>query len=215
MDFDYAQADEELARAVGLAPGNSRVLATYGLYAVVMGHPDTGLSAIRRAVALDPLNRDSHYRLGQALYFARRYAESAVAWSDVLALDPQTPDAHGARGIAYYALGDLQAARASCEARLDHYLSEQCLALVYNRIARQADAEAALAKLKADRHGRAYRPAEIYAQWGNTPQALELLETALRLRDQDLRWLKADPLMDPLRKEPRFQAIERELKFSH
>jgi hypothetical protein len=26
-------------------------------------------------------------------------------------------------------------------------------------------------------------------------------------------WLKTDPLMDPLRNEPRFQAIERELKF--
>jgi len=26
-------------------------------------------------------------------------------------------------------------------------------------------------------------------------------------------WLKIDPLLDPLRKEPRFQAIERELKF--
>jgi hypothetical protein len=25
--------------------------------------------------------------------------------------------------------------------------------------------------------------------------------------------LKAEPLLDPLRKEPRFQAIERELKF--
>jgi hypothetical protein len=25
--------------------------------------------------------------------------------------------------------------------------------------------------------------------------------------------LKADPLLDPLRKEPRFQAIERELRF--
>jgi len=25
--------------------------------------------------------------------------------------------------------------------------------------------------------------------------------------------LKAEPFMDPLRKEPRFQAIERELKF--
>jgi hypothetical protein len=27
--------------------------------------------------------------------------------------------------------------------------------------------------------------------------------------------LKTDPLMDPLRKEPRFQAIERELKFPY
>jgi len=28
-----------------------------------------------------------------------------------------------------------------------------------------------------------------------------------------LIYLKTEPLLDPLRKEPRFQAIERELKF--
>ena len=50
-------------------------------------------------------------------------------------------------------------------------------------------------------------------QWGNTPRALEWLQTAVRLHDKGVRWLKRDPLMDPLRKEPRFQAIERELKF--
>jgi hypothetical protein len=35
----------------------------------------------------------------------------------------------------------------------------------------------------------------------------------MRLRDPGLVELKTDPLMDPLRKEPRLQAIERELKF--
>ena len=45
------------------------------------------------------------------------------------------------------------------------------------------------------------------------PKALEWLETALRLRDAGLIYVKTDPLMDPLRQEPRFQAIERELKF--
>jgi hypothetical protein len=39
------------------------------------------------------------------------------------------------------------------------------------------------------------------------------LEIALRLRDSDLSELKAEPALDPLREEPRFQAIERELKF--
>jgi hypothetical protein len=29
----------------------------------------------------------------------------------------------------------------------------------------------------------------------------------------DLEYLKTDPLLDPVRHEPRFQAIERELKF--
>ena len=45
------------------------------------------------------------------------------------------------------------------------------------------------------------------------PKALEWLETALRLRDPGLVSLKTDPLLDPLRKEPRFRAIERALKF--
>jgi hypothetical protein len=35
----------------------------------------------------------------------------------------------------------------------------------------------------------------------------------MRLRDPALLTLKTDPLMDPLRNEPRFQAIEKALKF--
>ena len=71
----------------------------------------------------------------------------------------------------------------------------------------------ALAKLRAAGGRASYLCAEIYAHWGNTSQALEALESAWRLRVPRLRWLKVDALMDPLRKEPRFQAIERQLKF--
>ena len=59
----------------------------------------------------------------------------------------------------------------------------------------------------------AYQYAAIYAQWGNRGQALQWLHAAVRLRHPGLACLKTDPLMDPLRKEPRFQAIERALKF--
>jgi hypothetical protein len=59
----------------------------------------------------------------------------------------------------------------------------------------------------------AYQYAEIYAQWGNFPKALEWLDVAMRVRDPGLGQLKTDSLLDPLRKEPRFQAIERGLKF--
>jgi hypothetical protein len=54
---------------------------------------------------------------------------------------------------------------------------------------------------------------QLGAQWGNRAQALKWLETAMRLRDPGPAYLKTDPLMDPLRKEPHFQAIERALKF--
>ena len=50
-------------------------------------------------------------------------------------------------------------------------------------------------------------------RWGDRAKALEWLETALRLRDPGLIFLETDPLLDPLRKEPRFQAVERQLKF--
>ena len=44
-------------------------------------------------------------------------------------------------------------------------------------------------------------------------KALEWLETALRLKDPGLEFLKDYPPMDPLRKEPGFQAGMRKLKF--
>jgi hypothetical protein len=50
-------------------------------------------------------------------------------------------------------------------------------------------------------------------RWGDRAKAREWLETALRLRDPVLIFLETDPLLDPLRKEPRFQAVERQLKF--
>jgi hypothetical protein len=79
---------------------------------------------------------------------------------------------------------------------------------------RNDEGEAELVKLKADMGNEgAYQYATIYAQWGARAKALEWLDTAMRMRDVALLTLKTDPLMDPLRKEPRFQATERELKF--
>jgi tetratricopeptide (TPR) repeat protein len=86
--------------------------------------------------------------------------------------------------------------------------------VLYDKLGRHTEAQAALAKLKAaESDAAAYQYAAVYAQWGNVPNALEWLETALRLRDPGLEGLKTDPLMDPLRKEPRFQKVLRELKF--
>jgi TolB-like protein/DNA-binding winged helix-turn-helix (wHTH) protein/Tfp pilus assembly protein PilF len=212
--LDLAQTKVELERAVALAPGNAQVLGWYGRFAVMTGRTNVGIAAARRAVMLDPLNIMSHYRLGQSLYRARRYAEAVAAFSDVLALDPQDQDSPGLRGLAYFGLGDLQSARASCEVRPDNRVSQWCLAVTYHMLARHEEAEAALAKLRAVAGNRwAYECAAIYAQWGKTSQALESLESAWRLRVPELPWLKTEPLMDPLRQEPRFRAIEQALKF--
>jgi hypothetical protein len=59
----------------------------------------------------------------------------------------------------------------------------------------------------------AYQYAAFYAQRGDVSKALEWLEAALRLRDAGLESLKTDSLMDPIREEPRFKAVMRELRF--
>ena len=136
-----------------------------GGFAARMGRFDAGLEATGRAVVLDPLARASHASLlGRTLYAARRFEEAVMAFSDVISLDPGFKSAYGERGLSFYGLGDLQRARASCEMKPDHWTSQQCLAVIYDKLGRHADAETELAKLKALGDGGAYQYATIYAQ---------------------------------------------------
>ena len=212
--LDFAQAKQEYSRAVALAPGNARVLSAYGHFLGDMGDAEAGLAAVRHALLLDPLNLHRHNALASTLYFARRYDEAVAAFQGVLAVGPDFRQTYAFRGLAFYGLGNLQEARSSCETWADMLLSQLCLAVTYDKLGRHADAEAELAKITtASGDAAAYEYAEIYAQWGNTPKALEWLDAAMRLRDPGLLLMKTDPLLDPLHNEPRFQAIERELKF--
>ena len=212
--LDFSQANKAFERARLLAPGNAEVLRLSGGFAVYMAHTDLGLTALRRAVVLDPLNPHSHEVLSEALYYARRYQETVDTATDAISLDSDYQRAYGYRGLAHYALGDFERARTSCEAKPDYWISQWCLALTYEKLGAPAEAEATLSKFKAQNgNASAYQYAAIYAQRGNTPEALEWLDTAIRVRDPGVVYLKTDPLMDPLRNEPRFQAIERALKF--
>jgi TolB-like protein/tetratricopeptide (TPR) repeat protein len=212
--LDFTQANGEYERALALAPGNAEVLRISGTFAAYMGHVDTAISAARRVIMLDPLARDSHSLLGRALYVARRYEEAAGAFAEAASVAPDFKATYAERGLSFYGLGDLERARASCETKPDYWFSQPCLAVVYDKLGRRADAEAELSKVTAAvGDPAAYQYATIYAQWGNRAKALEWLETALRQRDGGLTYLKTDPLMDPLRQEPRFKAVMRELKF--
>ena len=179
-----------------------------------MGRTEAGIAAGRRAVVRDPLDTSSHRHLGVSLFSARQNKEAIAAFTDALATDPEEPQSNAQLGLAYYGLGDFERARTSCERMPEDQSNQLCLAVTYDKLGRHADAEAMLAKYMGSKgDADAYQYAEIYAQWGNTAKALEWLDTAMRLRDPGLLFLKSDPLMGPLHKEPRFQAIERELKF--
>ncbi len=211
--LDFIQATEEYERALAIAPGNVRVLRDYGRFVTLMGHKEKGVAAARRATVLDPLDRDALGMLGTVLYRARQYNEAIAALEETLAVDPDDVISRGFRGLTYYLLGNFQKAQQSCEWKSYDLYLRQCLALVDKKLGRQADADARLTEIRAQGDDPAYEYAGIYAQWGDTPKALEWLDTAMRLRDSGLIELKTDPLMDPLRQEPRFQALMRELKF--
>jgi TolB-like protein/Tfp pilus assembly protein PilF len=214
--LDFAGATDEFQRATTLAPGSARVLRDSGSFAVSMGRTDAGIAAVRRATTLDPLNASSQSYLRGALWFARRYDEALAAYQDAVALRPDDPDLRASGWPIYYVLGDFEKMRTVCQGvePAEVVNLQDCLALAYRKLGRQAEAETALARFKALRgDAGAFAYAEIYAQWGDTREALTWLETALRLVGPGLIYLKTDPYLDPLRKEPRFQAIERELKF--
>ena len=214
--LDFTQANEAYEHALALAPGDAEVLAGYGRFAVLMGRGDASIAAARHAVTLDPLNPEIRWNLGYVLYNARRYREAVTTLQQVVQLDTASAQGRAFLGLSYYALGDFSSAQSSCElnSKQRHWLTSLCMSVTYYKRAQYADAEAELVKMKAAlADAGAYQYAEIHAQWGSIPTALKWLDRAVRLHDPGLMGLKTAPLLDPLRNEPHFQAIERELKF--
>ena len=211
--LELTGALQEYERALALAPGDARVLREYGAFAVLIGRTEAGLAAAHRLLVLDPLNSMNHFGLGVSLAFARRYGEAITAFRDAQALGQDDVSVNMWLGITYYLSADFECARATC-VRAGEVNGPWCLAMIYDKVGRHTEAETMLAKVRTiagDRLAEGY--ADIYAQWGDTTRALDWLETAMRNRDPYLAYTKVNPFFDPLRNEPRFQAIERALKF--
>ena len=212
--LDFGKASKEYERAKALGPGSARILNNYGFFAVCMGKFDAGLDALHRAVTLDPLSEDTQNDLGLGLSLSRRYKEALEVMKRAQTLNPEDPIVISNIGIVYHALGDYKSALNWCEKKPDDELVQSCLAIVYDKLGRHGDAQTMLARMRASRgDADAVSYAWVFAQWGQTNNALAALDTAMRLRSPYLEQLKTAALFDPLRKEPRFQAIERALKF--
>ena len=212
--LDLRGALDEFERARTLAPGDAESVRIYAAAAIMVGRTEAGIADMRRAVRLDPLNATTHHLFGTGLYLARRFEDASRENAQAIALNPENLRGYEYSGLTSYMLGKLEQARSTCEGRPGYWGTQWCLALVYEKLGRHADAQAAVAKIhQMQGDAAAYQYAATYAQWGDTPKALAWLETALRLRDPGLSLLKCDPVMDPIRKEPRFAAVERALKF--
>jgi hypothetical protein len=91
------------------------------------------------------------------------------------------------------------------------------LALLYGLAGRKSETQKIISELKErSRHHYVFPSVFAYAYLGlsDKAQALTFLERAYEEQDPALFYLKVWPLLDPLRSEPRFQALLRRVNFT-
>jgi TolB-like protein len=213
--FDFRDAAREIGRAMSLAPGSAYVLRTYGSFQLALGHPDTAIAAVRRAVSLDPENYLYGLDLLDVLDASHRFSEELAEAQRLRTLRPDLHDVSVLEAYAYLGMGHPQKALELCGSQSTPFDIDDrhyCLALVYHALGRRKEAERELETLRAlDGDSGAAYYADVYAQWGEPAAALQWLATAERLRDPYLIFLKADWRLDPIRNQPEFKALERRL----
>ena len=215
-NLQMAPAVAELTRARQLAPSDADTLASYGRYLSKIRRFDESIRSLDQAIASDPLNGNAYQNRTETLFYARRYRDAASfakqveAKSRELAPDPVTV------GDIFLALGSFDEAQRYYEqAAPDYWGRITGEALI---AARRGNKPLGLQKLERLRQGygdaASTQFGEIYAQLADKEAALSALERAYAIKDGGLTSLLVDPWLDPLRNEPRFDAIVRKMNFS-
>jgi TolB-like protein/Flp pilus assembly protein TadD len=195
-------------RAYKLGYGNADIVLLFALYCSRAGRAAAARRAVDRAVLLDPLNPRAWRASGSVAYAARRYEEALAPLDKALRMNPSITNAHALKGNCLLQLGRLDEARSEFDAEPQSMFRLAGLAIVDRRLGKAAEAQRSLGSLVAEYGDAAlYQQAEVLAQWGEKDQALGALERARAVRDSGLIYLATDPLLDPIRREPRFTNI--------
>ena len=203
----WAEAERELVRAVELAPESSEAHGELSQYLLAVGDLEGAVEAARRALALDPL---SHHKLGVAgLYeLAARHEDEAV---EKLWRVRGFPIASIA--LTQYLAFEGRFEEAARAARIDPSVEDVQTTLVAAARARPGTEERQRgidlvgedARLPMGQGGGAMQPMWLVIL-GEEEQALDQLE---ELFDGPVIGLEVIelPMYDPIRGDPRFQAI--------
>ena len=199
-------------RAYELGGGNADVALLYALYCSRAGLPAAAMTAVSRAVALDPLNARAHRAQGSVAYAARRYSDALPALKRALELNPKITYAHSLIGNVLLALGRYAEAKVEFVAEPEMQFHNAGLAIAEFKLGNKAAAEQALSAL-ALRFGDSavYQQAEVFAQWGRLGDALKALQRAHDVGDSGLIYVATDPMLDPLRHDPDFVSFVKSL----
>lgn len=213
LDFGAALADFRTADSL---PGNDA--HTLRTYAMILGQArkfEEARAKIELAKSLDPLNPVSYEVEAVIFASARKYEEAAAAARRSMQLAPNRLQVRRVLANSLLLLGRSE------EAAIEYSKLEP---MDYRRLlgeavlaARAGKHDEAIDRLRAieRRYGDAanYQYAQIYAQLNMLDKALAALRLSLTTRDPGMAFIRVDEFLDPVRKDPRFAAIEAKLNF--
>jgi TolB-like protein/cytochrome c-type biogenesis protein CcmH/NrfG len=110
VERDFPGALSEFEKAEQGLPNNADVFTAISMIQRRRGRSDEALEAARRAVALDPRNRDACFFLATTYGSQRRFRESRAVVDRVLAFEPTDRYAPNGKVYGYLLTGDLKAA---------------------------------------------------------------------------------------------------------
>ena len=210
-DYDWTTSEREFKRALELKPGYATAHHWYALHLDVLGRTADALAEAERALELDPTSLIVNTVMAIFFYHQRDYERATEQALKALELDRTWGMARSWLVYSYERRGML----AEAFAALDQ---------VNNPSNALAGVRAELLALSGDREGARRLLAAVESRFAAEPiprailvrghfvlgekdVAFAWLEKAVEERDQSARTLKASSYWDPMRSEPRFQAL--------
>lgn len=213
-DHDWVASERAYRRALELNPSYASARRGFALPLMAQGRFEEAIQQIKLAEELDPVSVLSTNDRATNLYCARRYAEAIWVARGHLQMDPGFFPARltlgtceAAQGKLPEAIADLQKAAAQ-GGRAMMILGPLGNALA--RAGRLAEARAVLAEIESIQKAEGTAGvalALVHTGLGERKQAIECLRQAAAAHVTDTNFIGVDPMLDPLRKEPGFQAL--------
>jgi serine/threonine-protein kinase len=217
-DWNWDGAAAEFRRAISLDGSYATAHQWYGFLLAARGAHEESLLELHTALELDPASVSGRRSLGWAYYYARRYDQARYHLERAIAMNPTAEESFRVLGFTLLQMGHAGDAERVLRESLSlpgaGSYTTAALGYVQGVSGRRADAERALAQLE-EAGARGYVSPVAYA-WihlglGNFERVMDYAEQAFEERRGWLAYFNVNPILDPLRNEPRFQELVRKL----
>ncbi len=209
---DWQAAENGFRHAMACGSDYPTAYHWYAFMLTALGRHDEAIELATRAHELEPLSLVISTDLAMAHYFARRTEEAVDQLGDVLEVAPSFGYAHFALAFGLSELGRhplaIAAARKSTELLTESGAARAALGYTLARGGRLDQARQVLESLSRD-HGSslASHRALVLAGLGDVDRALVELDRGREERSRFVAFLGVWPAFDPLRSDPRFEAL--------